>query len=83
LAMAGSNLYVADQSNHRVRIINVQTGLIATFAGTGARAFTGNGRSAAQTSLSNPDALAISPLGFLYICDADHAVIWRTPIRLI
>jgi len=83
LAVSGANLYIADQGNHRVRVVNTETGGIGTFAGTGSTTFSGNGLSAGATALNNPDALTISPLGFLYISDPGHGVIWRTPIRLI
>jgi len=83
LALSGSNLYIADQGNDRIRIVNIPSGTIDTFAGTGSRVFNGNGNAAAETSLSMPNGLAVSPLGFLYISDADHHLIWRTPIRLI
>ncbi|MBI4545933.1 MAG: hypothetical protein HY703_12105, partial [Gemmatimonadetes bacterium] len=38
----GRTLFIADAGNHRVRTVNLATGLIATFAGTGDEAFTGD-----------------------------------------
>jgi DNA-binding beta-propeller fold protein YncE len=81
LALANNNLFVSDQMNNRVRLINLATGTVTTFAGTGAIAYTGNGRAAGETSVWRPTALAVSDFGFLYIADSGHHVVWRTPIR--
>lgn len=81
VAVSDNNLYVSDQLNHRVRLINLQTGLVTTFAGTGALTYSGNGRAAAETALNRPAGLAITRFGFLYIADSGHHIIWRTPIR--
>ena len=83
IAVSGNNLYIADQTNHRVRLVNLTTGIISTFAGTGATRFTGNGRPAAETSLFLPTGLAVSPFGYLYISDYGHNVVWRTPISVL
>ena len=83
LAVSENNLFIADQLNNRVRSVNLTTGIISTFAGTGAVQFTGNGRPAAETALSSPYGLAVSPFGYLYISDYGHNVVWRTPIQVI
>jgi sugar lactone lactonase YvrE len=82
IAVSGTNLYIADQLNHRVRLVNLQTGIITTFAGTGAVKYTGNGRPAAETSLASPSGLTVSPFGYLYISDWGHSVVWRTPVSI-
>ena len=81
LALGGDNLYVSDQNNHRVRMVNLKSGVVSTFAGTGATKYTGNGRSAGETALFGPSGLAVSRFGFLYIADSGHHIIWRTPVR--
>jgi glucose/arabinose dehydrogenase len=83
VAVSEDNVFISDQLNHRVRSVNLTTGIITTFAGTGAVRYTGNGRPAAETSLSAPTGLAVSPFGYLYIADYGHSVIWRTPIRAV
>lgn len=77
----GRTLFVSEIGNHRVRSINLQNGTIATFAGTGSVAYTGNGRSAGETALWNPFGVVATPNGFLFIADTNHQVVWRTPVR--
>jgi glucose/arabinose dehydrogenase len=80
VAVSGVNLFVVDQRNDRVRLINTQNGGISTFAGTGSKVYTGSGRAAAETSLNLPHGITVSSFGFLYVADYGHAVVWRTPI---
>ena len=63
------NLYIADQSNNRVRKVDVSTGLIATVAGTGDTGYTGDGMPAIEAGISGPSGLAIGPDGDLYVAD--------------
>lgn len=70
---ASGNVFVADQSNHRIRRIT-SAGIITTFAGNGAGtpatgAFSGDGGPAVSASLNNPTALTIDSAGVVYICD--------------
>ncbi len=81
IAASGNSLYIADQNNDRVRVVNLQTNIVTTFAGTGSRLYNGNGRAAGETSLFRPAGLAASRFGFLYIADAGHHIVWRTPVR--
>jgi DNA-binding beta-propeller fold protein YncE len=81
LAASGSHVYVSDQNNDRVRVINLQTKIVTTFAGTGARLYNGNGLPAGQSNIFRPAGLAASRFGFLYIADSGHHIVWRTPIR--
>lgn len=62
-------LYIADQSNNRVRAIDLSTGIIRTVAGTGSAAYDGDGMKATEASLAGPSGLALGPDGTLYIAD--------------
>jgi sugar lactone lactonase YvrE len=69
LALDGrGRLFIADQSNNRIRVVDLSTGLIATFAGTGTAAYDGDGGPAAGASLAGPSGLAVHE-GLLYIAD--------------
>jgi uncharacterized protein (TIGR03437 family) len=67
------NLYIADQSNHRIRKVT-PGGIISTFAGNGAGtpatgAFSGDGGPAVDASLNNPTSIAVDGAGVVYFCD--------------
>jgi sugar lactone lactonase YvrE len=62
-------LYIADQSNNRVRTVDLMTGRIQTIAGTGTAAFSGDGMLATESSLAGPSGLALGSDGTLYIAD--------------
>ncbi|AZQ74950.1 hypothetical protein EKH77_30605 [Streptomyces luteoverticillatus] len=64
------SLYIADQTNHRVRKVTAD-GKISTYAGTGAGTFGGDGGPATAAQLKTPLGLAVDCVDTLYI--ADHA----------
>lgn len=62
-------LYIADQSNNRVRAVDLITGVIRTVAGTGTAAYNGDGIPAIEASLAGPGGLALQSDETLYIAD--------------
>jgi uncharacterized protein (TIGR03437 family) len=69
-----SNLYIADDDSNNTVIwqVNLATGLIYNFAGSGAVGFQGDGRQATAAELNSPGGLAISA-GQLYFADTGNA----------
>ncbi len=63
-------LYIADQSNNRVRAVDLATGEIRTVAGTGTAAYNGDGVAATETGLAGPGGLALASDGTLFIADS-------------
>jgi len=63
------NLYIADQSNNRVRKVDLTTGMITTVAGTGETGYMGDGMPATEAGVSGPSGLTLGPDGDLYIAD--------------
>lgn len=63
------NLYVADTLNHRIRKIELQTGVITSIAGTGEAGFSGDGGAALAAQLNGPRKLTIGPDARLYVGD--------------
>lgn len=69
LALDGQGrLFIADQNNNRVRVVDLATGRIATFAGTGSATYDGDEAPAASASLAGPSGLVLRD-GVLYIAD--------------
>ncbi len=62
-------LYIADQSNNRVRAVDLGTGVISTIVGNGSAAYNGDGIPAVEASLAGPSGLALGWDGLLYIAD--------------
>jgi large repetitive protein len=73
-------LFISDLGNDRVRAIDLASGAIRTFAGTGSRTWTGSRRLAGETSLFRPFGLDAAANGFLFIVDSGHSVVWRTSV---
>lgn len=63
------NLYIADQSNNRVRKVDLNTGTMTTVAGTGESGYTGDGMPATEAGLSGPSGLTLGPDREIYIAD--------------
>ena len=62
-------LYIADLGNYRVRMVDLTTGTISTYAGSGEQDYDGDGQSARQAGLTGPSGLALDGEGNLYIAD--------------
>jgi len=70
LAVDGKgHLYIADQSNNRVRMVDLDTEVITTVAGTGEATYSGDGMRSSEAALAGPSGLAVGPDGTLYIAD--------------
>jgi DNA-binding beta-propeller fold protein YncE len=66
-------IYVADTWNNRVRKIDPKSGAIAAFAGTGKKAYAGDGGPAANADCSGIYCVAFSPdMKTLYLADLDN-----------
>ncbi len=70
-ADARGNLYIADQGNHRVRMVN-PAGTISTIAGNGHADFSGDGGPATKATINAPASIAIDVTGNLYLADAGN-----------
>lgn len=68
---ANGNLFISDTHNQRVREVTAATGVITSLAGTGARAFTGDG-AATTSALDRPTGLSVDQNGKVYVADTDN-----------
>ena len=69
---SAGNLFIADQSNQRVRRVDAATGFISTVAGDGSFAFSGDGGLATDACLKNPAGVAVDSAGNLFIADQSN-----------
>jgi DNA-binding beta-propeller fold protein YncE len=67
----GSMLYIADVADHRIRKVDLATGVITTFAGTGRATHDGDGSPAASASIWGARAVDIGPDGTVFILERE------------
>lgn len=70
-------LLIADTGNHRLRRVDLTTGLITTIAGTGREGDSGDGNAATDAELADPRGLTASPAGHIYFADSGNHRIRR------
>ena len=61
------DLYVCDNSNHRVRKIDIGSGIVSTVFGNGQAASNGDGGPATEASVFMPDAIYVDGADNLYV----------------
>jgi sugar lactone lactonase YvrE len=71
---AHNYLYASDFGNHRIRKIDLSTGIITTAAGTGLAGFSGDNGPAFNAQLNSPTGLAVDSSGNLYLCDSNDRI---------
>ena len=72
-----SSLLICDIGNHRVRRLNLATGTISTYAGTGEAKPTPDGAPVAGAPLNGPRTLALASNGDLYLALREGNAIYR------
>jgi len=69
------NYYLALREGNAIYRLDVATGRMSRYAGTGEKGFSGDGGPAKQAKLSGPKGVAWAPDGSLYIADTEnHAI---------
>ncbi len=74
-------LLICDIGNHRVRQVDLATGMITTFAGTGERQTALDGTFAADASLNGPRTIALDASGNIYLALREGNAIYRIDSR--
>lgn len=75
------DLYICDIRNHRIRKVAMKTGLISTFAGTGARAPTPDGAKIAGTPLNGPRALDFDGRGDMWLALREGNAVYKLDLK--
>ena len=66
-----NNLYISDRYNHRVRKVDVLTGVITTVVGTGTASSTGDGSAATSATINGPCYSRFDTSGNYYISECE------------
>ena len=72
LALISSGLLIADAASQRVFQLDLTSGTLSAFAGTGVQAFLGDGGPASTATLDSPSAAALSPAGSIAVADTGN-----------
>src|SRR5258708_3110996 len=75
LALKDDRLFITDVADHRVRVVDLTTGTIATFAGTGVARDDGDGGPAIRAGTFGARAVAFAPDGSLYLMERQGSCI--------
>jgi streptogramin lyase len=78
---SGSDLFIADVSSHVIRRVDVRTGLITTFAGSGNAGPTPDGAPIAGTPLNGPRSLTMDRSGNLWLVTREGNQVLRLDLR--
>ena len=68
---ARGGLLIADIQDQRVRRVDLATGIITTFAGTGEKSRDGDGKHRTEASLMGPRAVSVDSQGNVYVCERE------------
>jgi len=79
---AGGNLLICDIGNSRIRSVNVKTGTITTFAGTGERGSTPDESPLEGTPLNGPRSIDTDEEGNVYLVLREGNAVFRIDRRL-
>jgi sugar lactone lactonase YvrE len=74
-------LLICDIGNHRIRRVDMKSGKIETWAGTGERKPTPDGAPIAGTPLNGPRAITSDPEGNLYLVLREGNAVYRLDVR--
>ncbi|MGH8972603.1 MAG: hypothetical protein ACRD0C_05305, partial [Acidimicrobiia bacterium] len=75
------HVFIADSPNHRIRRVDLATGIITTVAGTGQSGYGGDGGPAVLARLDRPRFLLAPPDGSLIIADTDGRRIRKVSLQ--
>jgi streptogramin lyase len=78
---SAGNLYICDIGNHRIRKVDSRTGIMSTFAGTGAKSSTKDGAPFAGNPLFGPRAIDFDTAGNAWLALRDGNAVYRLDLK--
>lgn len=78
---ADGNLYICDIGNHVIRKVDVKTGAISTFAGTGKAGATPDGAPIAGTPLKGPRSLDVDKDGNFWLATREGNQVFKLDLK--
>ncbi len=75
------DLYIVDMGNNAVRKVDLKSGVITTFAGTGKAGYSGDGGPAKDATFKQPHSIQFDPAGDLFICDIGNHVLRKVAMK--
>lgn len=69
---SSNNVFIADYGGNRVRVVASATGVISTYAGSGAFGYSGDGGPATAATMQSPSAVAVDCAGNIYFTDTNN-----------
>ncbi len=70
-------LLIADVQDQRIRRLDIESGIISTFAGTGEKEHTGDGGKASDAGIFGARAICVDGRGNTYVCEREGNTIRR------
>ena len=81
IALWGTDLYIADSDNSRIRHVDLGTGIIDTVVGTGIFGFGGDNGPASRAQIHQPRGVAVTATGDLVIGDTLNSPAPARPVQ--
>ena len=78
---AKGDLYIADIRNQRIRRVDMKTGRISTFSGTGEKSTAPDGSSVKGAALNGPRAIVFDKKGDMYLALREGNAVYRIDMR--
>ena len=78
---ARKRLFIADVADHRIRVVDLASGIIRTFAGTGEAEHSGDGGAAAEAGVHGARAVKIAADGTVYLLERQGSTLRRVDPR--
>lgn len=75
------DLYISDILNHRIRRVDLKSGVISTFAGTGEKAATPDGAKFATAPLNGPRAIDFDRAGDMWLALREGNAVYKLDLK--